>query len=333
MTDNDASGSHILITGAAGFIGQALAAALLQEPSVTRIVLTDVVAPTAPPSSANTADKHERREIHTIAADLTSPTICQKLFTPDLTHVYLLHGIMSGATEANLELGLKVNLDSIRHILDVLRGRDRPARVVFPSSLAVFGPSDGVVVSEQTMPLPQSSYGAQKSMVEILLNDFSRRRLIDARIVRLPTIIVRPGKRTGAASSFCSGIIREPLNGEQAILPVRKDLSLWVCSARTVIRNLVIAGMRLTGDDFGGNHRIVNLPGVTTTVQQMLDALAEVGGQKAMALVKDEYDEKVSKIVSSWPAIFDITRAIDLGFQHDCSLEQTLRDYIADYLS
>lgn len=143
---------------------------------------------------------------------------------------------------------------------------------------------------------------------------------------------MRPGKPTGAASSFCSGIIREPLNNEPAMLPVSKDLSLWVCSARTVIRNLVIAGMQIKSQAYEGGSRIVNLPGVTVTVKEMLNALEQVRGKEALALVKEEYDENVAKIVGSWPAVFNVKRAKELGFQDDVSLEQTLKDYIEDYM-
>lgn len=188
MANTDEPGSRILITGAAGFIGQALAAALLQEPTIRSIVLTDVVVPKVP-AAPTTGDGRQQPQVEAVAADLTSQSVCEKLLTPGLTHVYLLHGIMSGAAEANLDLGLRVNLDSMRYILDTVRKFDTPIRVIFPSSLAVFGPAkDGAVVNEETMPLPQSSYGAQKSIAEILLNDFSRRGLIDARIVRLPTM-------------------------------------------------------------------------------------------------------------------------------------------------
>jgi len=340
--------ARILITGAGGFIGQALAAALMQQPDIQKITLTDVRAPDIPKSRASS---NNNCQVDAVAADLVDPSVCEKLLTPDLTHIFLLHGIMSGAAEANFDLGLKVNLDSMRHIMDAVRKQQSqrapsspPPRVVFPSSLAVFGPSSsdddgggGAVISEGTMPLPQSSYGAQKAAVEILLNDLSRRAVVDARIVRLPTIVVRPGQPTGAASSFCSGIIREPLKGETALLPVRRDLALWICSARTVIRNLVIAALRVKAAAFQGGRnsgsRIVNLPGTTVTVQDMLDALGRVGGQKALDLVRDEYDESTARIVGSWPARFDVSRAYELGFEKDVSIEQAIRDYIEDYAS
>lgn len=322
---------RILITGAAGFIGQALAAAFIQDSNVERLILTDVGEPSVPKSTSATKTTPI---CDAEAADLTDKATCERLFSNDITHVYLLHGIMSGAAEANLDLGLRVNLDSMRLILDELRKKASggPIRVVFPSSLAVFGPmKDDDLVTEMTMPLPQSSYGAQKAMVETLLNDFSRRGLVDARIVRLPTIIVRPGKPTGAASSFCSGILREPLNGIKTVSPVAKTLKLWVCSARTVVKNLVAVGY-LSEQDFTGKSRVVNLPGNTVTVQEMLSALGEVGGEKALRLVQESYDESVAKIVGSWPARFNISRARELGLNEDVSLVQTVRDYLTDYM-
>jgi len=238
---------------------------------------------------------------------------------------------MSGAAEANLDLGLRVNIDSTRLILDILRNTIPGIRVIFPSSLAVFGPSNGLTVTESTMPLPGSSYGAEKLICEILLNDFSRRGLIDGRIVRLPTIIVRPGAPSGAASSFCSGIIREPLAGKKSDLPVKKDLELWVCSTRTIIKNLIIA-KDLPQEKFQGRPtRVVNLPGITVTVEQMLQSLKEVGGEKALALVEEKHDAAVEKIVGNWPYRFDTSLAEQLGFVADGALDKTLREYIEDY--
>ncbi|KAK6378879.1 hypothetical protein LTS17_006582 [Exophiala oligosperma] len=249
---------------------------------------------------------------------------------------------MSGAAEANLELGLAVNVDSMRNMLDTLRKIKRGIRVIFPSSLAVFGPaaaaaeegggSSHVVVSEETMPSPQSSYGAQKYICEILLNDYTRRGLLDARIVRLPTIIVRPGRPSGAASSFCSGIVREPLNGERSVLPVSRSLKLWVCSTRCVVRNLLVAG-DIPAAMYGKGSRTINLPGIMVTVQDMLDALEKVGGHKALGLIDEVPDESVARIVGSWPSNFNITKAKTLGFHDDGPLEQTIQDYVTDFSS
>lgn len=318
---------HVLITGAAGFIGQGLTAALMQDSPSATMTLTDVFKPPIPAASCEGT-------VRSLAADLTSKEVCESLLTSDVTHVYLLHGIMSGAAEANYELGLRVNVDSMRFIADAVRrhAKKPPITVIFPSSLAVFGPAQpGTVVSEKTMPQPQSSYGAEKAMCELLFNDLSRRGLIDARIVRLPTIVVRSGKPTGAASSFCSGIIREPLAGKVSQLPVPRSMQLWVSSTRMVIRNLVKA-KAVPAASFGGESRIVNLPGRTVTVEQMLQALVDVGGEKAEKLVQEKPDASIESIVGSWPASFDLSRAKRLGFYEDVPIQQAIRDYVEDYM-
>ncbi len=176
---------NILITGAGGFIGQALTSALSSDPIVSRITMTDVIEPIVPKHKSQSQVK-----IRSVKADLTSPEACESLFTPDLTLIYLLHGVMSGAAEADLELGLKVNIDSMRQILDIIRRVNPGVKVIYPSSLAVYGPPErkGSYITELNAPLPGSSYGAQKLICETLLNDFSRRELLDARILRLPTV-------------------------------------------------------------------------------------------------------------------------------------------------
>ena len=236
---------------------------------------------------------------------------------------------MSGASEANLDLGLKVNVDSMRLVLDLLRSVNPGVKVIFPSSCAVFGPSDGVV-TETTMPLPGSSYGAQKHITEVLLNDYSRKGLLDGRILRLPTIIVRPGTPTGAASSFCSGIIREPLKGEKSVLPVAPDFEIWVCSTRTLIKNLIHA-REIAKEKFPGNSRIVNLPGMTVTSGQMLEALKDLAGEQTVQLVEEKRDPVIEKLVYSWPARFNTLLAERLGFSPDGTLKQILDEYIEDY--
>ena len=176
-------GSRILITGAGGFIGQELTSALLSDPSVSSIVLTDAFEPPLP--------KHESHvQVRTVKADLTLKETCESLFNKDLDVVYIFHGIMSGAAEANLDLGLKVNVDSTRQILDILRQVNPGVKIIFTSSTAVYGPPDETtrVFTERTAPMPSGSYGAQKLICELLLNDYSRRRLLDGRIVRLPTV-------------------------------------------------------------------------------------------------------------------------------------------------
>lgn len=238
---------------------------------------------------------------------------------------------MSSAAESNLELGLAVNLDSTRLIFDLLRKINPGVMVIFASSTAVYGPppSKGYQMSEADAPNPQGSYGAQKHICETLLDDYSRRGLLDGRVCRLPTVMVRPGKPTGAASSFASGIFREPLAGVKAHLPVKRETEMWICSPRTVVRNLVLA-RSVPGDVFG-RSRIVNLPGVTVTVQDMLEALNAVGGEKMSELVEERRDEAVERIVDTWPPRFDVSRAKDLGFLDDGPLERTVREYMEDY--
>lgn len=180
---------NVLVTGAGGFVGQVLASALVADSAISKLTLTDVSEPPHPTKSA-----HTNVETHCVAADLTSDETCRFLFTPDLTVIYLLHGLMSGAAEANLELGLAVNLDSMRRILDILRNVNTGVKVVFPSSCAVYGPPESAeaVITERDAPLPGTSYGSQKLICETLLNDFSRRGLLDARILRLPTVSEQP---------------------------------------------------------------------------------------------------------------------------------------------
>ncbi len=317
---------NILITGAAGFIGQALTVALIESSPRIRLVITDVIEPPVPESVSQHGDR-----ITTVKSDLTSPSAVDSLLSATrFSAAYLLHGLMSGGAEANLELGWRVNWDSHRAVIDCLRARVPGTVVVFPSSLAVYGPSSpggGGVTSEATCPVPQSSYGAQKLMVETYLGDFSRRGLIDGRVVRLPTVIVRPGAPSAAASSFASGIVREPLRGERAILPVARDLEMWVCSPRTVVRNLVYV-KGIPKERFGIS-RVVNLPGITVSVGQILQALEAVGGSGALDLVDEAPDPKIEAIVGSWPARFDITRAEELGMEGDCSLVETVQAFVA----
>ncbi|KAF7554424.1 hypothetical protein G7Z17_g2902 [Cylindrodendrum hubeiense] len=313
---------HILITGGAGFVGQDLAAALASSSDDLRLTLSDVVEPTIPKSVSQHASR-----ISTVKCDLTDPSVIASLFKQPYTAVYLLHGLMSGGAEANLELGWRVNWDSHRGILDFLRLHHPGAVVVFPSSLAVYGPSNSEdpPTSETTCPIPQSSYGAQKLMVETYLNDMSRRGLLDGRIVRLPTIIVRPGAPSAAASSFASGIVREPLNGMETTLPVARDLKMWVCSPETVVKNLILI------KDVPANRfnltRVVNLPGISVTVQEILDALEAVGGKEAVSFIKEEKDAKVEAIVGSWPYKFDTRVAEELGMVPDVHLVQNVTTF------
>ncbi|KAI1872870.1 uncharacterized protein JN550_003744 [Neoarthrinium moseri] len=315
------SAERILITGAAGFIGQGLTTALIHSSPNVTLTLTDVIEPSIPAAVSNDASR-----ITSVKSDLTDAAAITSLLSTSYSAVYLLHGLMSGGAEANLELGWRVNWDSHRSMLDHLRHHAPGTKTIFPSSLAVYGPSSASdVTSELTCPLPQSSYGAQKLMVETYINDFSRRGLLDGRIVRLPTVIVRPGAPSAAASSFASGIVREPLNGETSVLPVSRNLEMWVCSPQTVVSNLVFV-KDIPKENFG-KSRIVNLPGITVTVQHILDALDSVGGSKATSLIEEARDPSIEAIVGSWPAKFDISRATSLGMKGDVTLVETVKAF------
>ncbi|KAF9890361.1 hypothetical protein FE257_006028 [Aspergillus nanangensis] len=314
----------IIITGANGFVGQELAAALLAQNPETTVTLTDVVAPTLPTAAAAHASRAK-----CVQADLTSSKVVDEIFneTHRFDTIYLLHGIMSSGAEANFELGMRVNLDSTRYILDRLRAVMPGVKVVFTSSLAVYGVSPpGFVIDESNLPpVPLTSYGTQKLMVEFILNDYSRRGFLDGRSVRLPTVTVRAGKPTQAASSFASGIIREPLNGQKSEVPVSRSTELWICSPYTVVKNLMHA--REVPKEAFGEFRTVNFPGLKVTVQEMLDVLESVGGSERRALVEDKYDADIDAIVQTWPPNFNTTRAKKLGFSEDMSLEANIRGY------
>ncbi|KAH8632328.1 NAD-dependent epimerase/dehydratase-like protein [Alternaria alternata] len=309
----------VLITGAGGFVGQILAKRLIESNTADALILADVNPPPNPTSS---------QSVQCTAADLTSLSACEDLIAQQPDAVYILHGIMSSGSEANLELGLRVNFESVRQLLDTIRTKRPGIKVVFTSSCAVFGRKavENVATETDIVPMPESSYGTQKLMIEFLLNDYSRRGLIDGRVVRLPTVFVRAGAPTAAASSFVSGIVREPIHGQESELPVDPSIGIWLTSPRTLATNLIHA-IKVPAEKFG-HFRQVLLPGYTATSGEILDALERVAGKETRALVKEKRDETTQRIVLSWPAKYDTARARELGFSEDVGLEQTIRDFI-----
>lgn len=308
----------IVITGGGGFLGQRLALALLADPSVERIVLADLAPAGAPGGDPRLVP---------LQADLAEAPSALAVVA-DADAVYHLAAVVSGQAEAEFDLGMRVNLDATRRLLEAARAGGRRPRFVFASSLAVFGPPLPAVVTEETAVHPQSSYGAQKAMGELLVADYSRKGYVDGRVLRLPTVCVRPGRPNAAASSFVSGIIREPLHGERAVCPVGRELELWLSSPRAAVANLVHAGT-LPAVVLGA-RRTVNLPGITVTVDGMIEALARVGGPEAAARIDFREDPGVRRIVSSWPARFDVGRALELGFGRDAGIETLVREFVAD---
>lgn len=233
---------------------------------------------------------------------------------------------MSSGAESNFELGMKVNLHSTLSILEALRHlkAPKPIRLLYASSQAVYGQPLPSIIDERVVPTPSSSYGAQKLVCETLVSDYTRRGYIDGLSMRFPTISIRPGKPTAAASSFLSGMIREPINGVECVIPIEdRGFRSWLCSPKTLAENLVIA-LKV---DFGGT-RVVNMPGTSVSVQEMMDVLAKVCGEEKLGLLREVRDEGLERILRSWGTEFDNGVALGLGFKRDGGFEEAVRDYV-----
>jgi len=317
---------EILVTGGAGFLGQQLIRAILERgridldgrpQAIDRIVCFD--------QSAGTLDDPRVRNV---AGDIGDATVVQGLVGKDTGVIVHLAAVVSGTAEADFDLGMRVNLDGARNLLEAARSAGTQPRLLFSSSIAVFGGELPAVVTDATTPTPQGSYGAQKLVGEVLVQDYSRKGFIDGRSVRVPTVVVRPGLPNGAASGFASGIIREPLAGRQAILPVDPSTEMWVASPRTVVR-MFLHALSLPPSAWGW-HRSVNLPGLVASMHEELDALRQYGGDGAVALVRHQPDESVIRLVRTWAGRFDTARARSMGFTADADFASIVRGYIED---
>ena len=308
---------RIAITGGGGFLGGRLAGQFLANGHVERVLVVDTqgAAPAPDPRAAF------------LKADLTDPGAAAAA-VEDADVVFHLAAVVSGQAESDFDLGMRVNIEGTRNLLEAARAGGRRPRFVFASSLAVFGPPLAEVIGDDTAVRPQSSYGAQKAIGELLVSDYSRRGFVDGRVMRIPTVCVRPGRPNAAASSFVSGIIREPLCGQESVCPVPASLELWLSSPRAAVANLAHAAWLPPGSL--ADRRAVNLPGITVTVAEMLAVLARLGGPEAAARVRFAEDPAVARIVSSWPARFDVSRAIALGFVRDPGFESLVRDFMND---
>jgi D-erythronate 2-dehydrogenase len=318
----------ILITGGAGFLGQRLAKRLLERghldgQPVNEVVLLDVARP-----SDETLLNDERVRAET--GDISDRAVLERYIDGTTQAIFHLAAIVSGQAEADFDLGMKINLDASRALLDVCRAAGHAPRVVFTSSVAVYGGTLPDVVQDDTALNPQSSYGTQKAIAELLLSDYTRRGFVDGRVLRLPTISVRPGKPNAAASSFASGIIREPLNGERSVCPVGGDTRVWVLSPKSAIEAL-IAGCEIDRAKLG-NRPVVNLPGLSVSVDEMVAALREVAGDEAVARIDFQREERIEKIVCSWPGAWNTARAEQLGLKGDPTFADVIRAYISDEL-
>ena len=321
---------EVLITGGAGFLGAKLARQLLargtlagpsgQPEKISRITLLDQVA----------AQGLDDPRIAVMTGDAADPAVIAKALTPSVRSVFHLAAVVSGEAESDFDLGMRINLDATRVLLEQARKNGNRPRVVFTSSVAVFGGDLPPKVLDTTPATPQGSYGAQKAMCELMVSDYSRKGFVDGRSLRLPTVTVRPGKANKAASSFASGIIREPLNGVVSICPVPPETKVWALSPRSTVHNLVHAH-ELESAAFG-TAGAVNLPGLTTTVGDMVAAMGRVAGAETVKLVEWKEDPVIMKLVRTWPGDFVTTRAEKMGFVHDANFDDVVKAYIEEEL-
>lgn len=261
-----------------------------------------------------------------VTGDLADHALLKRVFAPATDAVFHLAAVVSAGAEADFDLGYRVNLDVARLVFEACRQQPRPPRLVFTSSVAAFGGELPEIVTDATAATPQSSYGTQKVIGELLVADHTRKGYIDGRTVRLPTIVVRPGKPNRAASGFMSNILREPLNGEPAVCPVLPAAKMWVSSPRRAVDALLHA-MELRAETWGWN-RTLNAPGITVSVAEALAALEKLAGAQCAARVRFERDIAIEKIVLGWPAHFSTVRAAGLGFKGDTGIEDIIRDHM-----
>jgi len=319
---------HVLILGAAGMIGRKLTARLVADGNVggrgiDRLTLADVVAPSEPAGAAGTAEG--------VVADLAVPGAAERLVDDRPDMIFQLAAVVSAEAEADFDKGYRVNLDGTRALLDAIRaaGGYRP-RLVFTSSIAVYGPPMTDPIPEDFQEAPLTSYGTQKAIGELLLADYTRRGFVDGVGLRLPTICIRPGRPNKAASGFFSSILREPLVGREAVLPVPETVRHWHASPRAAVGFLVRAAT-LDGQDVGP-RRTLSMPGLSATVGEQIEALRRAAGDRAVRLIRREPDESVMRIVETWAPALDATRAMRLGFAAETSFDEIIRVHIEDEL-
>jgi nucleoside-diphosphate-sugar epimerase len=320
---------HILITGAAGMIGRKLTARLvadgaLNERPIDRLTLLDVVAPAKPEAF--------RGAVESVAGDIADPPALRQLVAarPDL--IFHLAAVVSAEAELDFDKGMRINLDGSRALLDAVRavGDGYCPRLVFTSSIAVFGAPFPDAIADDFHLTPLTSYGTQKAAVELLLADYTRRGFLSGVGIRLPSIVVRPGKPNKAASGFFSSIIREPLAGEEAVLPVQDTVLHWHASPRAAVGFLIHAAgldaVRL------GPRINLTMPGVCCTVAEQIAALRRIAGDKVAGRIRSEPDPLIARIVAGWPSRFDPQRALAFGFRGDPSFDAIIRVHIEDEL-
>jgi nucleoside-diphosphate-sugar epimerase len=321
---------HILVLGAAGMVGRKLVDRLLRDTrlgksDITRITLHDVVAPKQPEKTGF--------PVETLAGDFAISGVAEKLIAGRPDVIFHLAAIVSGEAELDFDKGYRINLDGTRMLFDAIRlaGGGYKPRVVFTSSIAVFGAPFPDAIGDEFFNTPLLSYGTQKAIGELLLADYSRRGFMDGVGIRLPTICIRPGLPNKAASGFFSGILREPLAGKEAILPVSEDVRHWHASPRSAVGFLIHAATMDTAK--AGARRNLTMPGISATVGEQIAALKRVAGEKVAGRIKREPDSFIVGIVAGWPRNFDPKRALELGFTTaEKSFDDIIRIHIEDEL-
>ena len=305
----------ILITGGGGFIGSRLAAKLKENDPKAEITLLDVAFPPGLQS-----------RFKCVAGDVASPEVIAKALAPDTESIFHLAAVVSGGAEADFALGYHVNMDGTRELLEAARKLAKPPKVVYASSVAAFGGVMPDVLDDSTTPAPQTSYGTQKVIGEYLVADYTRKGFIDGRSLRLPTVVVRPGKPNLAASSFASSIIREPVAGVAVDCPVPDTTGVWILSPKGVVQAFLHA--HDLPSSAWPTTRVVNLPGIPLSVREMLDAMGRVAGADAVKRVKFMPDTRIQGIVKTWPVKFRTERANAMGFKADPDFDSIVRSHI-----
>jgi len=318
---------HILITGAAGMIGRKLTTRLVKDgglngKSIDRLTLVDVVAPEKPAGFSGAVELS--------ASDLSAPGVAAKTVAGKPDVIFHLAGVVSGEAETDFEKGYRVNLDGTRALLEAIRAAAYKPKVVFTSSIAVYGAPFPRSIPDEFHLTPLTSYGTQKAICELLLADYSRRGFLEGVGIRLPTICVRPGKPNKAASGFFSGIIREPLAGQEALLPVAERVRHTHASPRAAVGFLIHAAS-LTSEKLGPRINLA-MPGISCTVGEQIEALRRVAGDRVAARIRHAPDELVQRIVAGWAERLDATRARELGFKAEATFDEIIRAHIEDEL-
>ena len=313
---------RIVITGGCGFLGQRVALQLLAQRDVDGLVLFD--------NAPSTLPLPDDKRLKVVTGDIADREAVRRVISTGTDSVFHLAAVVSGQAEADTDLGYRVNLDGTRAVLDTCRALGTCPRVVFASSLAVYGGALPPAVGDDTPLTPQTSYGTQKAIGELLVNDYSRKGFIDGRAVRLPTVVVRPGRPNRAASTFASSMIREPLAGREAVCPVSPDTVMALASPRRIVAGLLHAH-DLPADAFGGS-RSLQLPGFSVAVGEMAAAVGRAGGEAAYARIYWEPDLQIQQIISGWPQGLQAPRAEALGFVADSGIDEVIQAFIEDDL-